>query len=935
MRHIPNATYRIQFNHRFGFQAASDILHYLSDLGVGDIYASPVLRAKRGSMHGYDTVNPDQINPEIGTPDEFDLLLEQCAELNMYWLQDIVPNHMSYSIENRWLIDLLENGSNSQYFDFFDIEWNHPHASARQRVLAPFLGDYYQKIIEAGELRLAYNEEGFSINYYDNSLPLKMESYTDILSYRLDKLRNKIGKNNTDMIRYLGALYVLKSLPGTDQIDERYDQIKFVKGILWELYSSNQDIKMFIGENLKIFNGEKDRPESFNMLDQLLGQQYFRLAYWKVANEEINYRRFFNISDLISLKMENENTFNRVHSYILKFIKDSKIHGLRIDHIDGLYDPVNYLRRLRLRAQNSYIVVEKILEQNEQIPEEWPIDGTTGYEFVNMVNGLFVKSENEQYISNIYHTFSKMRQSFEEILADRKRIIIEARLAGEVERLAFLIEKVSSMDRYGIDITMHGLKNALEEMLIWFPIYRTYINAEGISERDEKYIRLVLDLVMHRRPAMKNEFEYIGNLLLQNYSDSYSDEQKTTALDFVMKFQQLTGPLMAKGFEDTALYVYNRLVSLNEVGGNPSHFGIPPEKFHEFIIKRFSQFPDSMNATSTHDTKRGEDTRARINVISEIPGQWEDKLKKWNKMNLQHKLSPDTWPVPTENDEYMLYQNILGTLPDDFIAADSKKIESYIVRIKEYAVKACREAKLQSSWINPNPKYEEGIQYFVEKILTPSDENEFLYDFSEFSKIISEYGIYNSVSQTLIKLTVPGVPDIYQGSELWNLSLVDPDNRSDVDYKLRMDYLKDISENSEAPDFLERLLKSRKSGQIKMYVIYHTLKLRGRHQELFCKGEYIPLESEGEFADNIISFMRILNDKYMVVMVPRFLADIASENQLPIGGEKWKDTAVILPGKYGRLRNLFTGMPVRGDGKIMIGESLSCFPAAVLFNFDK
>lgn len=935
MRHIPNSTYRIQFNYRFGFQSATEILQYLSDLGIGDIYASPVLRAKKGSMHGYDTVNPDQINPELGTQEEFDSLIDRCAELNMYWLQDIVPNHMSYSIENKWLIDLLENGSNSQYFDFFDIEWNHPHASARQRVLAPFLGDYYQKIIEAGELKLVYTEEGFSINYYDNSLPLKMESYADILSYRLDKLRNKIGKNNPDMIRYLGVLYVLKSLPGSDQIDERYDQIKFVKGILWELYSSNQDIKMFIGENLKIYNGEKDQPESFNMLDQLLGQQYFRLAYWKVANEEINYRRFFNISELISLKMENENTFNRVHSFILKYIRDNKIHGLRIDHIDGLYDPVNYLRRLRSRAQNSYIVIEKILEQKELIPEEWPIDGTTGYDFTNMVNSLFVKSENEQYISNIYHSFSKMRQSFEEIVADRKRMIIQARLAGEVERLAFIIEKVSSMDRYGIDITMHGLKNALEELLIWFPIYRTYINSEGISERDEKYIRSMLDLVMHRRPAMKNEFEYIGNLLLQKYSDPLNEEKKNTALDFVMKFQQLTGPLMAKGFEDTALYVYNRLVSLNEVGGNPSYFGIPLKEFHEFIIKRFSQFPDSMNATSTHDTKRGEDTRARINVISEMPQLWEEKLKKWNKMNLQHKLSPDTWPVPTENDEYMLYQNILGTLPEDFLSAGSEKTETYIVRIKEYAVKACREAKLQSSWINPNPKYEEGIQNFVEKILTPSDQNEFIADLAEFSKTIAEYSVYNSISQTLIKLTVPGVPDIYQGSELWNLSLVDPDNRTDVDYRQRIEFLKDISENSDKPEFLDRLLMNRNSGQIKMFVIHHTLSLRNRHQELFARGEYIPLQSEGGFADNIVSFMRVMNDKYMVVIVPRFLTDIAPENELPLGNEKWKDTAVILPEKYSGLKNLFTGMQVSGDGKIMIGESLSCFPAAVLYNFEK
>ncbi|MGE5679826.1 MAG: alpha-amylase family glycosyl hydrolase, partial [Bacillota bacterium] len=475
---IPKSTYRLQFNSAFGFNAAKKIISYLSDLGISDIYASPILKAAKGSGHGYDQVDPSQLNPELGTDEDYEALVAEYKKYGLKWIQDIVPNHMAYSSENQMIVDLFENGQNSRFYNYFDIEWNHPHASARQRVLAPFLGKFYHEVLESEELKLTYDAEGFSINYYDNRFPISMESYSGILSFRLGALRNKLGKNDPSMIKYLAVLYILRSLPTVDEIDERYSQIKFVKGMLWELYNENDEIKVFIDETLKIYNGRKDSPESFDLLDRLISEQHFRLAYWKVANEEINYRRFFNISGLISLKMENEEVFNRIHSYIFKLMKEGNIDGLRIDHVDGLFDPTSYLKKLRSRTEHNYIVVEKILELQEDLPEVWPVEGTTGYEFTNFVNGIFIKPENERRFTNIYQDLTHFLTPAERVAWDKKRLIIQTRMAGEVERLAFIVESVSSKDRHGIDITMHGLKRALEEILTYFPVYRTYINGE-------------------------------------------------------------------------------------------------------------------------------------------------------------------------------------------------------------------------------------------------------------------------------------------------------------------------------------------------------------------------------------------------------------------------------------------------------------------------
>lgn len=926
--HIPNSTYRIQFTSEFPFSSTREIVEYLSELGISDLYASPILKARKGSTHGYDVVDPTQLNPELGTSDDFDLLISEVKKYNMSWLQDIVPNHMAYSSENLMLIDLLENGQNSRFINSFDIEWNHPHQSVRDRVLAPFLGKYYQEVLENGELVLKYNVEGFSIYYFEHCLPLKMESYSEILSFRLNKLINKLGKNNSEMIKYLGVLYVSKSLPSSEDLDERYSQIMFLKGILWELYSTNQEVKVFIDENLKIYNGEKGNPESFNKLDTLLSEQYFRLAYWKVANEEINYRRFFNVSDLISLRMENPETFHRVHSLISKFLKEEKIQGLRIDHIDGLYDPLVYLYSLQERAKDSYIVVEKILELEEKLPENWPVKGTTGYDYVNYINGIFCKTENEKAFNSLYSRFIKYNPSYDRIVHDKKRLIIQARMAGEVERLAFSVEAVSSNDRYGIDITMHGLKRALEEILTYFPIYRTYINKEGITERDSKYIDNVLEKVLETNQNLRHEIEYICNLLKLNFDVHFSEDQKKSALDFVMKFQQLTGPLMAKGFEDTALYVYNKFISLNEVGSNPSRFGISLDEYHSYIKQRNNEWPYTMNSTSTHDTKRGEDVRARLNVLSEIPGEWEDKVKLWSDFNSPLKQTlKNGIEVPERNEEYFLYQVLVGSYP--LVSEDH---DSFVTRVKEYIVKSSREAKTYSSWLNPSEEYENAFMSFAEKILTISEENKFFSDFSNFQKKIAHFGIFNALSQAIIKLTSPGVPDIYQGSEMWNLSLVDPDNRRPVDFELRKRYLKEIkeAESGNLKKYFKKILDSKNDGRIKLFLTYRTLKYRNANSDLYLDGTYIPLTAEGKFKENIIAFAREKDGKWSVTVAPRFLTDIIDESELPIGAYIWEDTWLKIPANTSGWVNQLTGDKMTNDGKVAISDIFKSFPIALL-----
>ncbi|MBU1299737.1 MAG: malto-oligosyltrehalose synthase, partial [Bacteroidetes bacterium] len=884
---IPNATYRIQFNPDFGFKRAESLISYLNELSISDIYASPVFKARHSSKHGYDVIDPRQINSELGSPKDFDDLNLEIKKYNMGWIQDIVPNHMAFDAENKMLMDVIENGTASVFYDYFDIEWNHPYESLKGKILVPFLGKFYGECLESGEIKLRYTESGLNVNYYELSLPLKIESYPKFFTQKFKILMEKLGKDHPDLLKSQGVLFILRNLPAVQEKKERLEQSAFAKSILWELYSTNQKVKEFIDESITNFNGEPGKPESFNLLDELLSDQLFRLSFWKVATEEINYRRFFNINHLISLRIEDENVFRGTHTLILNLLKENKFTGLRIDHIDGLYNPVKYLNMLKEAASHNYIVVEKILNPDEELPADWPVQGTTGYDFLNFVNGVFCDRKNDKRFDKIYSKFTRRIIPYDILVADTKRLIIGRHMAGDIDRLAHLLKNISSRDRYVRDITLYGIRRALVEILALFPVYRTYINSNTLDDKDKYYVLETVRKAAETNPVLLLELNFIEKFLLLEFYPNLSSEDKESWLQFVMRFQQLSGPLMAKGFEDTAMYIYNKFISLNEVGGSPNRFGVSPIEYHHFCKKRSRQSPHAMNATATHDTKRGEDIRARINVISEIPNEWENRVKVWAKINKSKKVTIKGKAVPDSNDEYFLYQTLVGAFP-----FDENEYPNFVERIKQYMIKSVREAKVHTAWLKPDEEYENGFINFIENILDKKSDNYFLNEFIPFQKKVAHYGVLNSISQVLLKITCPGVPDFYQGSELWDLNLVDPDNRRPIDFELRKRYLVEIKEREKKDlmSLLNELLIYKHDGKIKMFITYKSLEVRNKFINVFKNGDYIPLSVSGRHKNHILAFARNEGNNWIIAVVPRRYAGLISPNQLPLGDEVWGDT---------------------------------------------
>ena len=925
---IPIATYRLQFSPSFGFRSAREVVPYLAALGISDLYASPIFEARKGSPHGYDVVDPSRLNPELGTESEFDELIETVKAHHMGWLQDIVPNHMAFISENQILVDVLENGRRSRYFRFFDIDWDHPYESVKGRVLAPFLGRPYGEALEEGELVLRYQQNGFTISYYDMAFPLSIESYARILIHRLGELKEKLGRDHPDYINLLGILYVIETLEPTELTSERYDQITFIKHMLWELYSRNQEIRAFIEENSRVLSGRKGDPESFVHLDNLLYEQLFRLSFWKVATEEINYRRFFNLNELICLRVEDNDVFQHVHSLIFRLVDTERISGLRVDHVDGLYDPAGYLEAIRARVPDAFVVVEKVLDLEEELPQSWPVQGTTGYDFLNYVNGLYCIQDNTRALRRIYADFTGFRMPYEEVLYEKKRLIIEKHMGGDVDNLALLLKSISARDRHGRDITLYGLRRALVEVLTSFPVYRTYIRNGVVAEKDFEYIEAAIKRAVLKQPELVKELDFINRFLLLDLPDYMSEEEKADWTHFVMRFQQLTGPLMAKGFEDTTLYVYNRLLSLNEVGGDPSRFGIRVEVFHRFNELRSRVWPHTLNATSTHDTKRGEDVRARILVLSELPEEWRINLKSWSKINRKRKKKVHGLMVPDANDEYFLYQTLLGVFP--FSGGVDRR---FAQRVRDYAIKAVREAKVHTAWLQADTGYEEAYLSFIDKILDPDPGNAFMQEFLPLQRKVAHFGLLNSLSQTLIKITSPGVPDFYQGAELWDLNLVDPDNRRPVDFQKRKALLRDIqrADQDDTLEFIETLLAEGGDGRIKLFLIYKALKARNQVSGLFQQGRYIPLETAGRFRDHVIAFARNQGKEWALTIAPRFLTHLVREGEYPLGPEIWQNTVVLLPESGPTTwADAITDRVVKSEGRLSMGDIFRFFPVSLL-----
>jgi len=932
---IPTSTYRLQFNPQFGFQNAARIVPYLADLGISHIYASPIFKARQGSPHGYDGVDPNQLNAELGGGSDFKELHRKLARNKIGWLQDIVPNHMAFDYANRMLMDVLQNGSSSKYYTFFDIEWDQPQKVGQKRLMAPFLGCRFDRCLKNGEFKLSFDDFGFAVNYYQLKLPLQMESYAKLLKSIGAKLRIKLGDDHMDYATLLDVIERLNKLSVSKSAEARRAEAERIRRNLKDLYDGNAVIRRCFEEALRVYNagGKKGKPR--DDLGKLLSEQIFRLCYWKIANEQINYRRFFDINELICLRQENREVFDTTHRLVKALVDDGYVNGVRIDHVDGLADPAKYLRRLRSHLGDIYILVEKILQPDESLPASWPVQGSTGYDFTFRVNSLFCVAKNGRKFERMYRAFSGQTAGFDQMVNGCKRQVLKNQLGGDLSNLVKRIKQIAGQTAGGGDMTFQRLRQSLTEILVRFPVYRTYVDRTGSSRADRKYIQAAVESAIRGRPQLEPELAFIKKLLLAKIGGPPGKDNTGASGDvekIIVKFQQLTVPLTAKGFEDTALYVYNRLISLNEVGGDPLRFGCSANGFHRFIKKRARYWPYSMNSTATHDSKRGEDARARINVLSELPGEWNDHLQRWQALNQEKKLRLNGAEVPDQNEEYLLYQTLLGAYP--FEASPGG---FFIERIGEYLVKAVREAKIHSSWTEVDTEYEAALVSFAQKILHPTEGAPFLKTFLPFFKKVAFYGVWNTLSQTLIKITAPGVPDFYQGTELFDFHLVDPDNRRPVDFKKRKKVLAEILNDfsSDPLRLIGELLAHRSDGRIKLFLIARALQARNEQKALFQHGSYVPLAATGRFNSHIIAFARVHKYCRSITVVPRFLTGLVKENQNPLGRRVWQDAEIILAAKTAsRWKNIFTAEILRAKSSFKIGKILQHFPCALLLRED-
>jgi len=925
---IPRATYRVQLTPEFGFQRLQAHLDYLRDLGVSHIYASPIFGARPGSTHGYDVVAPDRMNQELGSAKDLDDLLNATRDLGLGWIQDIVPNHMAFDHHNTMLMDALEYGEASPHYRMFDVEWDHPYENMRGKLLAPFLGQFFGDCLEQGEIQLEFAEDRFSVRYYDHRFPIAPASYAGILTRRVGILEEFLPATDPAHKTLMEIVQGFRSLPPVAREREYRDQVEYLKHKLAHLVDASEGMRSYLTVTLQTFNGEQANADSYQALDELLGEQQYRLSFWKVATEEINYRRFFNINQLISVRVEEEQVFRATHSFVLRLLWQNSIDGVRIDHIDGLYDPGAYLQRLREAAPEAYIAVEKILDPEEDLSPLWPVQGTTGYDFLNVVNGILCDRTNDQALETAYFRFIGKIVPYDALVPEKKRLFLGRHMAGDIDRLALRLRAISSRYRHARDITLYGLRRALVELLTFFPVYRTYVSTTSFEQSDRTYIELAVRRAIESAPALTLELRFIERFLRLEFDPKAIAEDRQAMFDFVMRFQQMSGPLMAKGLEDTALYVYAKLLSLNDVGGNARKVGVSPVEFHFFNKRRALHWPQTLNTTATHDTKRGEDVRARISVLSEIPREWRQHISLWQRANRYAKRRVGRDEIPDKNDEYFLYQTLVGCFPFDGIVH-----EEYVRRIKDYAIKAVREAKVHTAWLRPDESYEQGYLSFVERILDASRENAFLRDFMPFHRRIAWYGMLNSLSQVTLKSTCPGIPDFYQGTELWDLSLVDPDNRRDVDYERRRKMLADFAEREGAGviGLLHDLLQNLNDGRAKLYLIWKLLAARREHKEAFEHGEYLPLGVRGLHHNSVLAFARQAGESKVLVAVPRLLTSVVTEGVIPTGPQVWGDTRVELPQGWAEsLQDQITRECISEASELPVGDLFRHFPIAVL-----
>lgn len=947
---IPVSTYRLQFNREFTFAEARSLAEYFRELGVSDCYASPVLKARPGSPHGYDIVEHSQVNPELGGEEQLSELVHTLRETGMGLLVDVVPNHMSIAeSHNAWWQDVLENGPSSPYARYFDIDWNPPNPTLKNRVLLPILGEQFGRVLERQELRVTYRDGGFFLNYWETQLPVAARTSTLVLGLALEAARSLLAESDPHAHELESIITALEHLPPRTETDpvrlrERRREKAVVRRRLSTLVKESKEIRAAVHDALIRLNGTEGRPESFDQLEELVSQQAYRLSFWRVAADEINYRRFFDVNELAALRVEERPVFTAAHEVVLRLIRQGLVTGLRVDHVDGLLDPLKYLLNLQREAGGRqaetrpfYVVVEKILGHDELLRREWPVQGTTGYEFLNLLNGLFVEAANGQAVRELYAEFTGARVRFMDLVYECKRLILKAAMSSELYVLSRRLTRIAEQSRYTRDFTQNLLHHALTETIACFPVYRTYIRRTQatVSPDDRLNINAAIRAAKRRNPAEDTSvFDFIASLLLLQDPKGIDAHERAERRDFALRFQQLTSPVTAKGLEDTAFYRFYPLASLNEVGGEPALIGVSLERFHERNRDRQENWPHALSATSTHDTKRGEDTRARINVLSEIPEEWLRALYRWRELNRARKVSIDGARAPDANEEYLVYQTLVGTWPLEGLTDENRA--DYARRLQEYMRKALKEAKQHTSWINPHEDYERAVSDFVAALLEPSASDAFIRDFEEFQKLTTRVGLLNSLSQTLLKTTAPGVPDFYQGTELWAFTLVDPDNRRQVDYELRRRLLASLREAGEGDvsEFAKSLLERPDDGRIKLFVTSRALSFRRGHASLFAHGEYVPLRASGSRAANVISFARVHEEEAAIVVASRFFTrlGVGREGPLSLQREAWGDTTLRLEGiEGGRFRDILTGREFEArDGALDVASLLSPLPVALL-----
>lgn len=960
---IPRSTYRLQFHRGFTFDHGAELVPYLHQLGISHCYASSCLQARPGSTHGYDIIDHGTLNTELGGDAAFARLTTALHEHDMALLLDIVPNHMGVmGHDNAWWLDVLENGPASSYASFFDIDWSPLKEALRGKVLLPVLDTHYGSVLDGAELVLVFDSGrgAFSIHYYEHAFPIDPREYPRILAHNMNRLEDRLGTDDPRLLEFQSLTTAFEHLPlrsktSAAHIAERARDKEVLKASLARLYR-DADIARFLDENLETFNGKAGTE----LLHELLENQAWRLAYWRVASDEINYRRFFDINELAGLRMENPEVFEATHGCILELIAQGKVQGLRIDHPDGLYDPAGYFRQLQARAaapqtiavpeqrtplpdaepageegKPLYLLVEKILASHERLRPDWAVHGTTGYDFTNLVNGLFVDAAAEGKMDRIYREFVGDGPEPDELLYGCKKLIMRTAMASELHVLTQQLSRIAELDRHTRDFTLSSLRDALSEVVASFPVYRTYVRSEGCSEDDRHYVDWAVNVAKKRNPAADpSVFDFVREVLVADIAEGKSEDYRQRVTAFAMKFQQYTGPVMAKGLEDTGFYRYNRLVSLNEVGGEPKRFGVSVTAFHHHNQERAQSWPHTMLSSSTHDSKRSEDVRVRIDGLSELPSEWRARIRRWARINRSKKRVLDDRPVPSANDEYLLYQTLLGTWPLETL--NEAALDGFRERIQSYMLKAVKEAKQHTSWINPDAEYEKAVADFVQALLGDVDRNPFLADFLPFQQALSRAGLFNSLAQTLLKLTAPGVPDIYQGNELWDFSLVDPDNRRPVDYGQRRALLAELQNalvsNQVLTDLAANLANNLSDGRAKLYLTWRSLALRREHPELFRDGDYLPLAVSGTHADHLCAFARRYGEQLAVIVVPRLVNRLAAGTD-PVGEEVWAETWIQMP--VAEWKNWLTGEHVQGEAieaswRMPAGSVLRHFPVALL-----